>query len=150
MRYYEFALGTNAEKIKAGAKINLRDYSYDNSINAMNTYMLRNMDNNITFFAYREEGKTTLASFSYDEQKGSFADVYDHITGILDHIFSIRKIAADPVEITSFEFMDDLNEAVRREFMQMRLRVTDTAISGCGLTTGMTRRKPCTMTYRNM
>ncbi len=127
MRYYEFALGTNAEKIKAGAKINLRDYSYDNSINAMNTYMLRNMDNNITFFAYREEGKTTLASFSYDEQKGSLADVYDHITGILDHIFSIRKIAADPVEITSFEFMDDLNEAVRREFMQMRLRVTDTA-----------------------
>ncbi len=127
MRYYEFALGTNSEEIKSGAKINLRDYSYDNSINAMNTYMLRNMDNNITFFAYREEGKTTLASFSYDEQKGSLADVYDHITGILDQIFSIRKIAADPVEITSFEFMDDLNEAVRREFMQMRLRVTDTA-----------------------
>lgn len=36
MRYFGFAIKTNAEQIRENAKINLREYAYENPIAAMN------------------------------------------------------------------------------------------------------------------
>lgn len=43
VRYYGFELGTNTEKIKENAKIELRHYGYDNVLESINSYMYQNM-----------------------------------------------------------------------------------------------------------
>ena len=127
MRYYEFTLNTNAAQIELNSKIKLKDYAYENSFAAMNSYMTKNMNNDLTFFAYREEGTKTFAVFSFDEQKDTLSGVYEHITGILSDCFQIRKILSEPEEITMMQYMDDLNEAVRRDYMVMRYKIVDIA-----------------------
>ena len=116
MRYYELILKTNMACVKENARIKLNDYSYDNTFAALNAYMMKNMNNGLTFFVFREEENITRASFSYDEQIDSFSSVYDHITGILAEVFQITKIISEPDEITIFRFMDNINEAVRRDY----------------------------------
>lgn len=91
MRYYCFALNTGAHKIKENAKINLREYNYNNTLAAMNNYMFRNMKNDLCFFAFREEENVTFAVFSYNEKKSSFQDAYDYIVGMLNDVFLIKK-----------------------------------------------------------
>ena len=83
MRYYCMVLSTNAEKIKENSKINLREYDYSCPISAMNSYMYKEMKNDLVFFAYREEKNVILAAFSYDEKKSSFQDAFDYILGML-------------------------------------------------------------------
>lgn len=41
MRYYNFALNAGVEQIKEKTTINLREYAYENTIAAMNTYMYK-------------------------------------------------------------------------------------------------------------
>ena len=127
MRYYELTLNTNAAQIELNSKIKLKDYAYENSFAAMNSYMTKNMNNDLTFFAYREEETKTFAVFSFDEQKDTLSGVYEHITGILSDCFQIRKIISEPEEITMMQYMDDLNEAVRRDYMVMRYKVVEIA-----------------------
>ena len=79
MRYYCFVLNANADKIKDNARINLREYAYENPIAAMNCYMSKSMRNNLCFLAYREEENSIFAAFSYDEKKDRFQDAYDYI-----------------------------------------------------------------------
>ena len=72
VRYYGFELGTNTEKIKENAKIELRHYGYDNVLESINSYMYQNMKNNRMFLVYREEDNLISAIFSFDEQKLNF------------------------------------------------------------------------------
>ena len=127
MRYYNFILNTNSAQVEAGSKIRLKDYAYDNSFAAMNVYMMQIINNDTTFFVYREEGNATQASFSFDEKKDNLSSVYNHLTGILADTFQIKKIISEPEEITMIQFMENLNESVRRNCSATRYRIIETA-----------------------
>lgn len=128
MRYYEFALNTNAEKVEKNAKIRLKEYDYQSPVAAMNNYMYRHMKNGISYFAYREEGGTTiLTAFSYDEKKGLFRDVYDYILEMLNDIFGINKVKDKPCEITMYQFCEYLLEYKRREYFCNYMRIVEAA-----------------------
>lgn len=127
MRYFDFAIKTNAEQIRENAKINLREYDYQNPVAAMNNYMYKNMKNGICYFAYREEGETILAAFSYDEKKGLFPETYAYILEMLNEIFPIRKVKTEPCEITMYQFYEYLLEAKRRDYFVSWMRIIDAA-----------------------
>ena len=128
MRYFNFVLKTTSEKIESETKkIRLRDFDYDSAIGAMNNYIAKNIKNNISFFAYREEEDAIQASFSYDEQKVTFSDACDHITNILKDIFSIKHLKSEPCEITTAQFFDNLMEARRRAYFTNWGKVMDMA-----------------------
>lgn len=126
MRYYNFALYASTDQIKEKTTITLREYAYENTIAAVNNYMYRRLDNDVSFFAYREEGNTTFAVFSYDEKKGAFVDAFAHITGVLKEDFSVNRIKSDPYEITMYQALDFLLEA-RRDFMNLTNRFIETS-----------------------
>lgn len=126
MRYYTFALYASADQIKEKTTINLREYAYENTIAAVNNYMYKRLDNDVCFFAYREEGNTTYAVFSYNEKKGAFVDAFSHITGVLKEDFSVNRIKTVPCEITMYKALDFLLEAKRRDFMNLTNRFVDT------------------------
>lgn len=125
MRYYNFALYASADQIKEKTTINLREYAYENTIAAVNNYMYKRLDNDVCFFAYREEGNTTFAVFSYDEKKGAFVDAFSHITGVLKEDFSVNRIKTVPCEITMYQALDFLLEARRRDFMNLTTRLIE-------------------------
>lgn len=127
MRYYNFALYASADQIKEKTTINLREYAYENTIAAVNNYMYKRLDNYVCFFAYREEGNTTFAVFSYDEKKGAFVNAFAHITNVLKEDFSVNRIKIDPYEITMYQALDFLLEARRRDFMNLTNRFVDTS-----------------------
>lgn len=127
MRYYCMVLNTNAEKIKENSKINLREYDYSCPISAMNSYMYREMKNNLNFFAYREEENVTLAAFSYDERKSSFQDAFNYVLGMLSKVFAVRKTANEPYEVTMHEFLEVSLEAKRRGYINIHSRIVDAA-----------------------
>ncbi len=127
MRYYQFLIRTNNELVGVNATIRLKDYAYESNFAAMNTYMVKKMNNDVTFFAYREEGTKTYAVLSYDEQKDTLQGTFDHIMGILTEIFGIKKVLAEPEEITMFQYIDAYNEGARRDYMIHRSRIIDTA-----------------------
>ena len=83
MRYYNFSLTTTTEEIEKNTKVNLRDFSYDGTISAVNLFMYKNLKNNLSFLIYDEEGNSAIAIFSYDERKGSFEDSYNLILEML-------------------------------------------------------------------
>ena len=126
MRYYTFALYASTDQIKEKTTINLREYAYENTIAAVNNYMYKRLDNDVCFFAYREEGNTTYAVFSYNEKKGAFVDAFSHITGVLKEDFSVNRIKTVPCEITMYQALDFLLEAKRRDFMNLTNRFVDT------------------------
>ncbi|MBR5974856.1 MAG: AAA family ATPase [Clostridiales bacterium] len=127
MRYYAFSINTNKEKIEKNAKIALRDYSYDEPIAALNSFMFKKSENDITFFIYKEEGSMSLAAFAFDEQKVSYQHAYEHICDLLDMNFCARPIHGDPYEVTMYHFMELLDEARRRGFLQgLWSRISDT------------------------
>lgn len=127
MRYFGFAIKTNAEQIKENAKIKLREYAYENPITAMNNYLYKNMKNGVCYFAYREEEEAILAAFSFDEKKGVFSAVYDYILEMLHETFSIRKIKEEPCEITMYQFYEYALEARRRDYLSNWMRIVEAA-----------------------
>ena len=114
MRYFTMALATTEEQIEEKSKVRLRDYSYDSPIAAINSYMLKEMRNGLTFLIYRIEENVVLAGFTFDEREDKLEEVYAYIMDILKDTFCIRNIIEEPKEITMFEYSDCLNEAKRR------------------------------------
>ncbi len=127
MRYYEIVLNSNAETITEKSRIKLKDYSYDSPIAAVNLFMYRNLDNNESFFAYREEGTCLYCSMSFDESRKSFKEFYDEITGILEEKFLISRFHKQPEEITMYRFLDFLLEAKRRDYTPGVMRIIESA-----------------------
>lgn len=127
MRYFSFVLKASSEQIKEGAKINLREYDCQSSVAAMNNYMYKHLKNGICFFAYREEENVILAGFSYDEKKGLFRDAYDYILEMLNDIFGIKKVKAEPCEITMYQFYEYLLEAKRRDYFYSYIKMVEMA-----------------------
>ncbi len=128
MRYYNFTLVTNAERISENTSINLGEYAYRCSIGAVNNYMYKSMKNGVTFIMYREETENTvLATFSYDERKYVYKEVYHYILDILNNVFCIKKVRREPCEITMFQFREYLNEGKRRGFIDFWSRLWESA-----------------------
>ena len=127
MRYYGFALNTTSEEIREGARIRLKDYDYDSTVAAINSYMYKNAKNGISFFAYREEEGALQSAFSYDEKNGVLHEAYDHILETLNEIFPVGKVRAEPCEITMYQFLDHLLEAKRRAYYHSWMRIIDAA-----------------------
>ena len=127
MRYYCFVLNTDAHEIKKNAKINLREYNYNNTLAAMNNYMFRNMKNDLCFFTFREEENVIFAVFIYNEKKSSFQDAYDYILGMLNDVFLIKKNKVNPYEVTMFACHEYLLEARRKEYVDFPNRLIDAA-----------------------
>lgn len=127
MRYYSLVLNTSAEEIKENARVNLREYGYDNTLVAVNNYMSKNMKNHFTFCAYREGENVIFATFSFDDKFEKFKDAYDHILGLLKDAFQIGKVKEQPEEITMYQFSDDIFEAKRRDYLNMCSRIVETS-----------------------
>ena len=129
MRYYKLTLRTDKEQIEKNSRIDLRDYSYNNPINSLNSYMYNNLNCGLSFFIYKEENNSSLlAAFSYDNRHMSFKEAYGGITGSLKQTFGINKISKSPEEITMTDFQNLLLEAKRREFADhFYSRIIDTA-----------------------
>ncbi len=125
MRYYNFTIATTTEYIEANTKTRLKDHSFENTISAVNTFMYKFLRNNMTFLIYREEENYLLATFSYDDTKGSFQDAYDQVTGLLRDTFLIKKISKEPEEITMYQFLENFEETRRHDFMQSLYRVRE-------------------------
>ncbi|MDD7334648.1 MAG: AAA family ATPase [Lachnospiraceae bacterium] len=125
MRYYCFVLNANADEIKDNARINIREYAYENPIAAMNYYMSKSMRNNLCFLAYREEENSIFAAFSYDEKNGRFQDAYNYIAEMLNDVFLIKKIKVNPYEITMYQFLDCFLEAKRRDYTNTYNRIIE-------------------------
>lgn len=115
MRYYSFVLNTTIEEIEKNTKIKLRNYSYQDTLAAVNNYMYQNIKNNFTFLIYNAEESFFSAVFSYDERKYSFKEAWNYIMGMLEENFLIKRIKKDPYEITIAQFVECLDEGKRRE-----------------------------------
>ena len=117
MRYYKLSLYTNSAQIEENAVIRLKDYAYDSPIGSLNAYMIRHKENSVFFFAYREEGKVTFASFAYDERANSFQNAFDSVMGILRETFKIKKLKDYPSEITMYQYYEHYDESRRRDYV---------------------------------
>ena len=128
MRYYDFAVNASSEMIREKTRVKLNDYCFDSVIGAVNMYLYRKMNNDCCFIAYREEGDRKLhAVFSHDETTCSFSDAYGEIMDRLGEGFCINKVLSEPEEITIRQFMDNIQEAKRREYMNYWSRIIDSA-----------------------
>ena len=127
VRYYGFELGTNTEKIKENAKIELRHYGYDNVLESINSYMYQNMKNNRMFLVYREEDNLISAIFSFDEQKLNFQNVYEGILEMLQDTFGIKQVKVEPFEITMHQFMECILECKRRRCFDYSNRIMESS-----------------------
>lgn len=118
MRYFEFVIRGETENIKEllNNKECLREYRWENVICAVNSYMYRNLRNDLGFLAYRQESDDKiLAVLFFNEKRETLDNVYDYITGVLESVFEIKRIQLTPNEITMYEFMDCYREAKRRD-----------------------------------
>ena len=121
MRYYKTIIGTNseelianAERIKEKSSVTIRNGYYPSPMEAVNEYMYRNTDNNLSSVVYKEEDGCFHLVFAYDEQKNSFQTEYDSLVGMLKEVFFVKRMPVEPSEITMMEFVDRLLEAKRR------------------------------------
>ncbi len=117
MRYYGLVLNTNSEQINENAKPDLKLYNWSKGVPALNSFMNSQLPTGIKFFSYREEESNTHAEFCYDEKKYSYTKAFDTVYDILNNEFSVRTIVTDPYEITMMDFLDNLLEGKRRDFI---------------------------------
>lgn len=127
MRYYSFALAIDETQLVEKARINLKSYGYDNAFVAMNNYLYEKLENGILFCAYRQEESMTLAVFCHDEKQYSFSKAYEHLIGILNDVFQIKKVRIQPQEITMFQFLEAVLEGRRRSYTDRTNRIIDDA-----------------------
>ena len=125
MRYYSFSLGVNVDYLLDNAREKIKHYSFQEPIDGLNNYMYRNLENSISFLAYREEDNSILASFTYDEKRYRYDEVYEYLVGTLALVFKVNQLREQPYEITMFEFHDNLMEAKRREYINFPNRLAD-------------------------
>lgn len=116
MRYYNQEIIITTEEIEKNTTIRLRDYDYDSTIGAVNSYMYKANDNHMGFFIYRILSDRLLAVISYDEQKVSGDVAFSSIYSNLYSGFEIVKFGKAE-EITIHEALDNVVEARRKGFL---------------------------------
>ncbi len=116
MRYYNFAIKGNKEELQEKAKIELRQYGYQNNVNRLNDYMYRTLQRGTTFFLYREEEDGFLGAFAYDDNKFTYHDACSYFRDVLNSAFGIRRFMGEPIEITMRDYYHHIQEAYRRDY----------------------------------
>ena len=109
MRYFEFTVELQ-EKDITSSKVRLKDYSYDNSIEALCSYLFKNLTNGVTFLAYRMEDSGMKSMFAIDEKFREPKEAYDEIIGIINDVLDNKVTADKPVEITMLDFDTNMSE----------------------------------------
>jgi len=126
MRYYTFNLHLRYEDITS-SKVKLRDYSYDNSIEAVTNYLSKTLSNGISFLIYRDEGTYLRAGYAIDEKTRKPDEVMDEIMSTIEDILDRKIKTSDFAEITMIEFESNLRETKRRGLCQYWSRMVDQA-----------------------
>ena len=117
MRYYSIILSVNSEQIDEGATVEYKEYRGAKTLEAMNEYLYRHSENDVRFFAYREEDGRVFAAFSYDELRCSFEDANDYIRDQLYTLFRIGKKKGEASEVTMYQFFTMIMEGRRRGYI---------------------------------
>ena len=126
MRYYTFNLHLRYEDITS-SKVKLREYSYENSIEAVTNYLSKNLSNGISFLIYRDEGTYLRAVYAIDEKIRKPDEVTNEIMSTIEDILDRKIKTSDFAEITMIEFESNLREAKRRGLCQYWSRLVDQA-----------------------
>lgn len=114
MRYINCTINANENKIMDTAKIRWKDYDYDSPISAVNKYMYRHIISNVMCFIYRVEGEVSKAAFFYHEDKLTLKNAWNAINDKLLEIADICIEDTEPEEITTYQYLECLQEAKRR------------------------------------
>ena len=117
MRYYSIILSVNSDRIEEKATVDFKEYRSEKTLAAVNEYMYRHAENDVRFFAYREEGGLTYAAFTYNERRSTFEEAYDYIRDQLFTLFRISKFKSEPSEITMYQFFTMIMEGRRRSYL---------------------------------
>lgn len=126
MRYFDFTVELQ-EKDITSSKVRLKDYSYDNMVEALCSYMFKNLTNGITFLAYRLDDTGMKSMFAIDEKYREVKEAYNEIVGLLDDVLDIKIVADNPVEITMIDFDNNITEGKRRGYVPHWGKIYDQA-----------------------
>lgn len=128
MRYYSVNYKGDSENYRSIVKEQMGFMStYQSVLQGMNDYIIRNIENCMTFFFYREEENVMYAVYSFDEQKIKPEKVDDLLDEVFTIPFKIRQKANTPCEITKCQFRDCFVEARRREYLCHQGQILDIA-----------------------
>ena len=122
MRYYDFCFSVDESKLRSRMTSLKReiDMYYDNLFEGMTRYMYSKLENNVTFWVYRAEPNKVYADFCFDDKMVAFDDAFGNICGMLNDTFAMRKILAEPEELTMEQYLENLLESSRRSYTNWR------------------------------
>lgn len=126
MRYLKFTLKIKQEDIKS-EKVRLKDYCYDNNVDALGIYLFQNLKNGVTFVPYRFDNEGMHCMYAIDESIREPEEALNEILGIIEDILVVTIMTVKPSEITMIEFDSNLTEAKRRGYVHNWGRIADQA-----------------------
>ena len=126
MRYFGFTVELQ-EKDITSSKVRLKDYSYDNPVEALCGYLFKNLTNGVTYLAYRIDDSGMKSMFAIDEKFREPKEAYDEITGLIDDVLDAKITADKPVEITMLDFDNNMTEGKRRGYVPHWGKIYDQA-----------------------
>ena len=128
MRYYDFSFRTDVDRLSGDLRMLKHTAGlgyYDNIFEGLSQYMYENLRNNMYFLIYRVEEDLVYSNFCFDDRLLTFDEAYGDITGILKDMFDIRKAASEPEEIIMEQYLADIIEAERRNYLHGKGLVAD-------------------------
>ncbi len=126
MRYFEFDLKLKKEDIKS-TKVCLRDYSYDNPIEALTSYAFKTLSNGNSFVIYREDELGLKAMYAINEKTRQPKEAFEEILNLIGDVLDTKVKTSEPFEITMLDFDVNVTEARRHGLTQNWSRIIDQA-----------------------
>lgn len=126
MRYFEFTFRMKKEDIKS-EKVRLKEYSYDNPVEALNNYMFKNLSNGVSFLIYRVDEKGLRTVYAIDDRTRGAKEAFDEILMITGDILDVKVKTDSPFEITMLDFDTRMIEVRRRGYSQYWSKIVDQA-----------------------
>ena len=126
MRYFEFTMNIKYADIKSD-KVRLKDYSYDNNIEALTSYLFKNLSNGNSFLIYREDETGLRSLYAIDEKTREPKEALEEIILAVEDVIGKNITTEEPFEITMLDFDTHLCEAKRRGYNQYWSRIVDQA-----------------------
>ncbi len=126
MRYFAFDIKLKREDIKS-TKVNFREYSYDNPIEGLTSYIFKTLANGNSFVIYREEDSGLKAMFAINEKIRQPKEAFEEIIALIADALETKVKTSDMYEITMLDFDANLSESKRRGLSQYWSRIADQA-----------------------
>lgn len=123
MRYYEFAVKLNEEEV---VKSTRKDGGYaENALASLNQYIYKHSLANICAFAYSKDNSVTRIALCFDEKQLSLSSVTENMNSILGELDCNFKFVEPFIEITRFQFKDDMSESRRKDYLITRFKMIE-------------------------